>query len=231
MNRTASPYERHVNRTLVEAVDLQPRALLGEVILLLPVRTADRAVLVDEGVGRHVQRAGDAEEPVEAEVQRATGDRGRVVDVAAEVGLHIVVQDGIRSERVAYRAVGVPPAQSEVPLAEGAGGVTHRLERARQSDPGRLDQCRAVAHQDEVLQRATPRVPAGHQRVPAGGADRGGRVAIGRPHPLGGQPIDVRGRNGRAVATQVAPAHVVGEDQDHVRPAGRGSIGARTVAR
>ena len=64
-------------------------------------------------------------------------------------------------------------------------------------------------------------------RIQAGEQARPGRAAAGRvvelrePQAAGGQPVEVRRVDLAAVAADVREAHVVGEDDDDVRPAAR----------
>ena len=53
-------------------------------------------------------------------------------------------------------------------------------------------------------------------------AERARRVGVGETHALGGEAVDVRGRDLRlrVVGAQVAVAHVIDEDDDDVRGAG-----------
>ena len=59
--------------------------------------------------------------------------------------------------------------------------------------------------------------PAGEQRGAAGRADARGDVEIGEAHALAGHAVEVGRADARmAVATQVAVAQVVGQDDDQV---------------
>ena len=69
-------------------------------------------------------------------------------------------------------------------------------------------------------------VLAAHQRGPGGLAVRAAGVAVGEPHPLGGQAVDVRRLVVLAAeAADVGVAEVVGQDEDDIRPRFRGRGG------
>lgn len=59
-------------------------------------------------------------------------------------------------------------------------------------------------------------VPAGHQLVPGGGANRLDVVVL-QSDPCGGQFVQVRGADLGLVVAHVVPAEVVGQDEDDVR--------------
>ena len=121
------------------------------------------------------------------------------------------------------------PAAAEVPLADVGGGVPGRLQH-----PGE----RGGLGGEEVglLARPVPgprlevagdppagRELAGDDPAPRRRADRGGDIEPGEPDALLRHPVEVRDLGGHAAGTaQVAPAEVVGEDEDHVRPRGLG---------
>ena len=70
--------------------------------------------------------------------------------------------------------------------------------------------------------RAVARVAPGVEPEPGRGAHGGGGVRVGEPHAAGGEPVQVRGPDGRcAVAGEVTPAEVVAEDDQEVRLAAR----------
>ncbi len=61
------------------------------------------------------------------------------------------------------------------------------------------------------------RVLAGEDACPRWRADRASRVGVGEAHALRREPVDVRRLVERAAeAAQVAPAHVVDENEDEV---------------
>ena len=64
------------------------------------------------------------------------------------------------------------------------------------------------------------RIEPGQQRR-AGGAAPRAVIELRHPHAFGGDSIDVGRRDLAAEAADVAVAHVVGEDQDDVRPGTR----------
>ena len=103
-------------------------ALLGVVGLLLDRRDADGMIILYEAVGGHVQRCRDAPVCVEAVVDRAVGERHRVVYVRAV--LLAVVLD----------CAGAMPAQPQVPLAEGARRVAAPAQHLGHGKPVGLDE-------------------------------------------------------------------------------------------
>ena len=109
--------------------------------------------------------------------------------------------------------MGLAPAQ--VPLAEVAGGVAGGLQRLGDRDLLRPD---GVEERDAT---AAGR-PARQDGEPARRTHLLARIAIVEPHPAGDQRIEVRRLGVRAaLLAGVAPAHVVGEDDDDVGTARR----------
>lgn len=66
---------------------------------------------------------------------------------------------------------------------------------------------------DASLMRIQPRQQAGPRRAASGGI-----VKLREPHTVLGEFIQVRGGDFTAVTAEVGEAHVVAEDDDHVRP-------------
>ena len=64
-------------------------------------------------------------------------------------------------------------------------------------------------------------VPAGHQLVPGGGAQRLDVVVL-QADSSGRQLVQVRGSDLRAVVSDIVPAEVISQDEDDVRLLGRG---------
>ena len=106
-------------------------------------------------------------------------------------------------------------AVAQVPLAEVAGAVAGVAQRVRQR-PLVLPQQRTAA--DGVPDAGAVAVVAGQQAGAgrrAGGAD----VKVREAHPVGMVAVDVGGADHVvAVATQVAVALIVSQDEDDVRP-------------
>ena len=160
------------------------------------------AVRLDEGHGVRsgVVQAGDR--PALAAVE----DRGLVVAVGV----------GCRS------ALGL--GVGEMPLAEVGGAVAGLLEEAGQRGRVRVEPVGhasgvVLGRRREMLVDGVPgRVTPGHQGRAAGRADGVEHVELEEVRALSGEPVDVGGLQPRmAVAREVAPAPVVGEDDDDVR--------------
>ena len=112
-----------------------------------------------------------------------------------------------------------PLAVAEMPLAANGGGIAARREKLRDRDLPRQQALRQP--RGNRLQRAgADRVAAGHQL----GARRHAialHVEIQEAQPFRGERVDARRRraaqHAAAVAAELAPAEVVGEDQYDVR--------------
>ena len=115
--------------------------------------------------------------------------------------------------------VHVARAESEVPLADDAGGVAEFGEAGGHRRATGLDDEASVAGQDAGA-LATPGVFARQERIARGRAGRGRAIAGGEACALHGELIEIRGRDGLgAVAAEVAPADVIGVEQHDVRRA------------
>ena len=105
----------------------------------------------------------------------------------------------------------------QAPLAEAPGGVALLPEQlgdggllVGQRDPAGVPPERHPAH-----------VLAGHQDRSSRGADGAAGVGLGEADPLGRQPVQVGGGDGRSpVASQIGVAQVVGHHEDDVGPLG-----------
>ncbi|MDX2151639.1 MAG: hypothetical protein SFV54_12955 [Bryobacteraceae bacterium] len=61
-------------------------------------------------------------------------------------------------------------------------------------------------------------VEAGHQAAAGRRADGAAGVGLGEAHAFGGHAVEVRGLNvSLAVAADVSPGEVIGEDEDDIR--------------
>src|SRR5207237_4647567 len=118
---------------------------------------------------------------------------------------------------------------AEVPLADAGGGVTELLEPVghrrlgeRQAEAAPAGPATAV----ELVAEAG-RVAAGQEAGPAGGAVGGGDVAVGESHAVLGDGVDVRRRDvlHDPLEPELAPADVVGQEDDDVRLADVGGRG------
>ena len=105
----------------------------------------------------------------------------------------------------------------QVPLAEDAGPVTRRRESLGQCDLVRVHHGPShvrVHHPGPVV------VAAGHEAGPGGSAD-GRDVEASQLHALCRQAVQVgRAEDVVAMASQLGPALVVGDDENDVGPAG-----------
>ena len=109
---------------------------------------------------------------------------------------------------------------TQMPFAHGVGGVA-----AGPKDLGeepvltrRPAPVTGKAHGEigDPSHAAAVMVAPGQQTGPGGRAERGG-VKVGEPDALRGDAVDDGGRDVRAVAAQLREAHVVEDDQHHVR--------------
>ena len=186
----------------------------------------DHAVAVDEPVRRLGGGApGGAEEAVEAQLQRAAGNRPAEVDLGLLVcrrgwagPWQLMVQ-----QREALALLD-SPAQTQVPLADAGRVVAVLAQQGCHGRPLRLDERQLVVVEHLLLQRAAPAIAAGEQAVAGRRADRGRRVHVGEAHTMAGQTIHVRGGNPgvAVVAARIPVTHVVGEEANDVRQAGHG---------
>ena len=153
------------------------------------------------------------------------GVGGREVPVVP-VAAHPVEQREVALEAARGRDLGRLLAQ--VPLADHVGVVAGVLEELRQRGDAvvevalvavqaHLVRRRKLAHVAEAVE---VRVDAGEQHRPGGGAARVG-VEVREAHALPGQRVEVRRLDLAAEHAHVGEAHVVAEDDDDVRPAGR----------
>ena len=170
-------------------------------------RSLVEAVVVGPDIGADVVAVEQAEPAVEAGLQRPGLERRIPVGHAPAV------------------------AGAQVPLAEDAGDVALLLEHLGQGQPVRGDGERAAGAEHAAGHAVAPAVAPGHDAVAAGRTDRCRGVGVGEAHALAGQPVAVRRRVRAAVAGQVAVPQVVGQDDDDVRPFGRGRAGNRCRAR
>ena len=120
--------------------------------------------------------------------------------------------------------LGGAAAQSEVPFADGGGGIARLVHEVghggllRADDHARIACCHIGATASEGI---FPRQDA----VARGGGGGGAGMHVGKPHAVGGQRID--GRRVHAlcpVAREVAVAQVVGHEQNDVGALLRGSL-------
>ena len=134
-----------------------------------------------------------------------------VVDVAADVSAEAV-------ESVVHRIELLLVAQ--VPLAEDGRLIADQLEPFGKGDLGYLQA--AMVGGDLGVGVDHPRdagpllIAPGDQSRARGAAHVSAAVEVGKPHPLGGQLVQVRRFDPAAVGAGVAVAEVVGKDDNHV---------------
>jgi len=179
---------------------------------------------------RRVARLQEVDRPVHRPVREAQrlghGGHGRLHLVLPDAVVHraVVRAQPVEPAVVVFKDLHVleavvAPRRGEVHLADGAGLVAVVGEHARERGvllhgPDRA----AVAGQAVGVA-----VPAGHDGVACGHADRAVRVAAGVADPLAGQPVEVRGKDAAvAVPGDRVEALLVGGDQDDVRAVGHG---------
>ena len=113
-------------------------------------------------------------------------------------------------------------AQAQVPLADGTGGVARVLHQQRQRLATRFDNHPRIAPRD-TRPLVAPGVFTGQHGIARGRTGRRGGMGIGKAHPLGRQPVDIRGLDlGRPVAADVAIAEIVRIDNHHIGTFGLG---------
>ena len=152
---------------------------------------ACHAAVFDEDAGHAVDGGGDDVFVVEADVLGVRADE--CVEVSAAFG-----------------------AESEVPLADGGGGVAFCVEHVGQGDAGGVDDQFRVAGGDAGV-LLPPGVHSGEEAEARGGAGGGGGVCVGELCALSGEAVDVGGvYAGCAIAAEVADAEVVGYQVDDV---------------
>ncbi|MBA7661095.1 hypothetical protein ES703_69107 [subsurface metagenome] len=115
-----------------------------------------------------------------------------------------------------------------MPLSETGGGIARWLEDFRNCYlfqrkvflPFRLLEFLVwiITARNKIGQVQTGRIPSGHNAGPRWRADRACGVCIGKSHPLVGKPVDIGSFIViAAVAAQLRPAHIIGEDKKKVR--------------
>ena len=142
-------------------------------------------------------------------------------------GLAIVAE-----EEVEAFGVGVAGAAdwAEAPFSEGGGGVAGVAEDGGEGGGGGGDRVLAFFEFGEAdggllvaADFGVAEVFTGEEDAAGGSADGSAAVVLGEAEPFGGEPVDVgRGDFLLAVASEFAPAEVVGEDEDDVWGRGGG---------
>lgn len=105
---------------------------------------------------------------------------------------------------------------AEVPFAEDSGAITAVAEQFGESELVGVD-AGFGAWSERAVDADAIGVTTGEQGGAGGGADGLGDVETGEPRPFAGETIEMRGANfGGAVATEITPAEVIGEDQNDI---------------
>ena len=106
--------------------------------------------------------------------------------------------------------------ESQVPFADGGGGISFLLEHVGHGDAGRVDDEFRIAGSDACI-LLPPGIHAGQQSEAGRCAGRRGGVGIGELQSLSGKAVEVgRTDSGSSVATQVTDAQIVGNEVDNV---------------
>ena len=139
--------------------------------------------------------------------------------VVVGLALAVVAEEVVEAlpKRVTLRAGGPEP-----PLPHRGGDVTLALQQLGEGDRGGGERHLPLGLELAVVSdRRVPGVLAGQEHAARGRADGVPRVVLREAHSLGGEPVD-RGRADLllAVAAELGPAEVVGEDEDDVGPGG-----------
>ena len=106
-------------------------------------------------------------------------------------------------------------AIAQMPFADGRRTIALRFEQRGYVHPVRLEVV-VVA-----LPVQPPRITSREQSIARRRTDRRGRMRVGEPHAVAGEPVKVRRLDlRRTVASDVAVAKIIREDDDDVRLAG-----------
>ena len=159
----------------------------------------------------------------------APAERGRIVEVSAALDRAVEFVEPALERPVVVRVIRRVLVFGDVPLAAHVGGVAGGFELL--GDGWRVAaQVALVARQRAAS--AGHVTHAGLVRVEAGDQRRARRAAACRvielrePQPIRGERIQRRRPNLAAVAAKVGEAHVIGEDDEDVRPDRRAENGA-----
>ena len=124
---------------------------------------------------------------------------------------------------------------AEMPFADVPGGVSRRFQHFRESDFLQRQLPERIWLQEPLVRSIGPavkkigemqpsRVLAGEDAGPRRRANRASGIGIGESHSIRGEPVDVRCAVIRAaVASGIAAAEIVHEDDDDVGRGGGGS--------
>ena len=152
-----------------------------------------------------------------AGARRPVGVEHRLGGASREVRRPAGEQAEVLVEAPRQRLLRRPPA--EVPLADVAGRVAGPAHEVAEGPFVRRQPDLDVAARRVELVAVALGVAAGHQPRPRRAAHRGRDVGGGEPHAVAGEPVEPRRpHDGAAVAAEIAPAEVVGDDENHVGP-------------
>ncbi len=119
---------------------------------------------------------------------------------------------------------------AEVPFFDRGGGVAGGAEMIGERVFVWMDALFALWEKDVLFEAHPFRVATGQQRGSRRRAYGRRHHEVGETFPLGGKAVEVGGLDFlRAVAGKVVVAHVVGENQDHVRLLGGDGCRSRGV--
>ena len=167
------------------------------------------AVAVDVGVEPVCGGAtGGAVEVIESAVKRAVWNGAGVVDSVN--GLDAVLADGI--------SVLVKEGEADVPFADEGGCVAVFLEHSGKREAIFFDEAGAAGAGEDAFHAGSKGHASGEDAVAGGRADGGRAVSVGKTKAFAGELVDVGcGNLGLiVVATEIAVAEVVGEDEENV---------------
>ena len=167
------------------------------------------AVAVDVGVEPvGCGATGGSVEVVESLVEGSVWDGAGVVD--SMDGREAVLTDGV--------SVLVKEGEANVPFADEGGCVSFSLEHGGECESILFDEAGASGAGEDAFHAGSEGHASGEDAVAGGRADGGGAVSVGKTESFAGELVDVGcGDFGLVVvATEVAVAEVVGEDEEDV---------------
>lgn len=211
--------DRFGDEAVVHGVALHFR--IGHEPRFVALRVSDDAIVADEK--RDAWRVGRNDETgVEAEMRRPEGDRLGMIDASTEhadcsSGPHL--RDPVK---VAGIAGDGDPVEAEMPFAEGTGEVAFRLEEGGESQALFRNHRFSVGREHSFANVSALGVATGQQRVARGRAHGMRREGIRESQTIGGDGIDLRRlKDGlRIVTARIAPAEIIGENENDVGTVG-----------
>ena len=173
----------------------------------LPVRKLRKAVVFDINIGRHIQRAADSKEIVEAVCHRGILDRSAVIHTLAGIKIRKLCK--LRRFGKIHSQMPFPNHGRMVALLPEKIG--HRLSALLQKG------LRVTAHHIG-FQSGPPVIPAGQDAVSGRRTHSGGRMGIRKPQAVFAHRIKIRRRE-RAVlieSADITVSHIIRQNIDHV---------------